>query len=101
MQAGEDEEEEEDEDMDAYSQHGTVLRSINAADADARGAAASPVLPLALSAQLGLDPSDLVALRSSFFPQSSALDPLPHCRSAPRDLSCGHLCLEHLSYFFN
>lgn len=62
--------------MDGYSQHGTALRGADRAldmmDADVRGAAASPVLPLALSAQLGLDPADLVALRSDFFPHTSA-----------------------------
>lgn len=62
--------------MDGYSQHGTATRGTHSAldmtDADVRGAAASPVLPLALSAQLGLDPADLVALRSDLFPHPSA-----------------------------
>ena len=61
--------------MDGYSQHGTAVRGMerrmDAADVDARRAAASPLLPLALSAQLGLDPSDLAACRSDFFPHSS------------------------------
>ncbi|BDA43587.1 Nuclear pore complex protein Nup98-Nup96 [Coccomyxa sp. Obi] len=67
-----DEEEDDDDDMDGYSQHGTAVRGMerrmDAADMDARRAAASPLLPLALSAQLGLDPAQIASFRSDLFP---------------------------------
>lgn len=62
--------------MDRYSQHGAATGTAGsdampeAADADAWAAAMSPVLPLALSARLGLDPAELTALRSDMFATS-------------------------------
>jgi hypothetical protein len=56
--------------MDQYSQQDAVTELAGVEgllDGDARAAAASPVLPIALSARLGLDPAELTALRSDMF----------------------------------